>query len=122
MRYSTDFGKTWMKWQPFARAAGTFSHSVLAMSTHPFRRAFYSIKINKYAFKEKRGFRRSVFGLDEGKVIRLRAAKGEKGEMGMISTLVAAMGVEVRGVRWPDDMTIRRKYLLATLEYKIGAM
>ncbi|KAI9604229.1 hypothetical protein H4Q26_003843 [Puccinia striiformis f. sp. tritici PST-130] len=60
-------------------------------------RAFYSIKINKYGFKEKRS------------------------EMGMIGAGIgAAMGLKARGgARWPDDMTARRKVLIATLEYEI---
>ncbi|KAA1072157.1 Cell wall alpha-1,3-glucan synthase ags1 [Puccinia graminis f. sp. tritici] len=49
-----------------------------------------------------------------------RAGKGEKSEMGMISAGIgAAMGLRTRGARWPDDMTVRRKVLIATLEYEI---
>jgi len=87
-----------------------------------FRRAFYSIKINKYGFKEKKGFRLNPFlDLMKEKSQDFRAARGEKGEMGMISAGIgAAMGLKLRGARWPDDMTVRRKVLIATLEYEIA--
>ncbi|KAA1078201.1 Cell wall alpha-1,3-glucan synthase ags1 [Puccinia graminis f. sp. tritici] len=86
-----------------------------------FRRAFYSIKINKYGFKEKKGFRLNPFLASmKEKSHEFRAGKGEKSEMGMISAGIgAAMGLRTRGARWPDDMTVRRKVLIATLEYEI---
>ncbi|PLW49252.1 hypothetical protein PCASD_02635 [Puccinia coronata f. sp. avenae] len=86
-----------------------------------FRRAFYTIKINKYGFKEKKGFSLNPFlDLMKEKSHEFRSAKGEKGDMGMIGAGIGAvMGLRPRGARWPDDMTIRRKVLIATLEYEI---
>ncbi|MBW0472818.1 hypothetical protein O181_012533 [Austropuccinia psidii MF-1] len=86
-----------------------------------FRKAFYSIKVNRYGFKEKKGFAFAPF-LDSmrRKSNEFYIEKGEKGEMGMISAGIgAAMGIKSRGTRWPDDITVRRKVLIATLEYEI---
>ncbi|KNF03549.1 hypothetical protein PSTG_03077 [Puccinia striiformis f. sp. tritici PST-78] len=87
-----------------------------------FKRAFYSIKINKYGFKEKKGFSLNPFlDLMKEKSQEFRSARAEKSEMGMIGAGIgAAMGLKARGgARWPDDMTARRKVLIATLEYEI---
>ncbi|KAI9612902.1 hypothetical protein KEM48_003978 [Puccinia striiformis f. sp. tritici PST-130] len=80
------------------------------------------IKINKYGFKEKKGFSLNPFlDLMKEKSQEFRSARAEKSEMGMIGAGIgAAMGLKARGgARWPDDMTARRKVLIATLEYEI---
>ncbi|KAG0152207.1 hypothetical protein CROQUDRAFT_85940 [Cronartium quercuum f. sp. fusiforme G11] len=85
-----------------------------------FRKAFYSIKMNKYGFKEKKGFGFLPF-VDsmKQKTNDFRAEKGEKGML--VAGIGAAMGLKPRtGNRWPDDLTVRRKVLIATLEYEIA--
>lgn len=85
-----------------------------------FRKAFYSIKVNKYGFKEKKGFGISPFlDMMKQKTQEFGASKGEKAGMGISAGIGAAMGIRPRGARWPDDMTQRRKVLIATLEYEI---
>lgn len=88
-----------------------------------FRKAFYSIKVNKYGFKEKQGFSLLPF-LDSmrQKSNEFRSEKNEKAEFGGMLTagIGAVMGLKVRSARWPDDMSIRRKVLIATLEYEIS--
>lgn len=85
-----------------------------------FRRAFYSIKVNKYGFKEKKGF--SLLPFLDSMRQKSNDYRSEKGEKGMLASGIgAAMGLKMRtGTRWPDDMTVRRKVLIATLEYEIA--
>ncbi|KAI8457791.1 hypothetical protein BY996DRAFT_4577963 [Phakopsora pachyrhizi] len=87
-----------------------------------FRKAFYSIKVNKYGFKEKQGFGLLPF-LDsmKAKSNEFRSEKGANKDMGMLTAGIGAvMGLKVRGARWPEDITVRRKVLIATLEYEIS--
>ncbi|KAI9613753.1 hypothetical protein KEM48_003646 [Puccinia striiformis f. sp. tritici PST-130] len=73
-------------------------------------------------FQREKGFSLNPFlDLMKEKSQEFRSARAEKSEMGMIGAGIgAAMGLKARGgARWPDDMTARRKVLIATLEYEI---